>query len=67
MSTKGRDVRFSHEEGVYHVDNLTSGFSQSEGGSLVEILASIARVFEVYDSHAYYLMITLYVLFVSFP
>jgi hypothetical protein len=55
MSIGDKVIGFSQIEGNDHDDTLASGFSQSEGVSLVEIVASIAKGFEVYetDPHAH--------------
>jgi hypothetical protein len=68
MSNCDRVGGFSQGEGVDHDDTLALGYCWSEGGALVDIVASIVQGFEVYerDSHAHNLMITLYGLFISF-
>jgi hypothetical protein len=62
MSISNRDVGFSQEEGVDLDLTLALGFSEREGGDLVEVVASIGKGFEVHvrDSHVHSLMITLY-------
>jgi hypothetical protein len=68
MSSSDRVVGFSQAEGVDLNDTLASRFSELEGGALVEIVASVARGFEVHerDFYAHNLMMTLYQLLLPF-